>query len=103
MTCQVFQVRMISYNLWRRYGRATFLQPCENAFIVKEDTIFRKTSLDETPGSSIEDKLFLEHMNTKVALDSDGLRSKYSTRLTACDLLLGNTCLFSRKGSGAFQ
>ena len=28
--------------------------------------------MDETPGSSIEDKLFLEHMNTKVALDSDG-------------------------------
>ena len=53
-------------------GRATFLHPCENAFIVKEDTIFRKTSLDETPGSSIEDKLFLKHMSTKVALDSEG-------------------------------
>lgn len=45
------------------HGRPTVLQPCENAFSVKEENIFKRTQGDEKPGLSVEDRAFLNKMD----------------------------------------
>ncbi|XP_071133064.1 uncharacterized protein [Mytilus edulis] len=52
-------------------GRTSHFQPCANAFTVKPEFIFERTPYDETIGPSIEDKLFIELMDSKVKQGSD--------------------------------
>ncbi|VDI62278.1 Hypothetical predicted protein [Mytilus galloprovincialis] len=52
-------------------GRTSHFQPCANAFTVKPESIFERTPYDETIGPSIEDKLFIELMDSKVKQGSD--------------------------------
>lgn len=55
-------------------GRSTHFEPCESLLSVdaKSEPLFKKTSLDETIGLSIEDKRFIEVMESNFAKDSSG-------------------------------
>lgn len=55
-------------------GRSTHFEPCESLLSVdtKSEPLFKKTSSDETIGLSIEDKRFIEVMESKFAKDSTG-------------------------------
>ncbi|XP_052084099.1 uncharacterized protein LOC127721417 [Mytilus californianus] len=52
-------------------GRTSHFQPCANAFTVKPESIFERTPYDKTIGPSIEDKLFIDLMDSKVKQGSD--------------------------------
>ena len=52
-------------------GRTTHMEPCVNVFAVKQSTIFERTPHDERLGPSVEDRLFLDLMDSTVTKDSD--------------------------------
>ena len=84
-----------SVNVYKTFvmpnGRTSLLKPCENKFTVKEqlsfnkieqnaipssefdnDTIFERTTNDDKPGLSVEDRLFLQKMDKELDKDDNG-------------------------------
>ena len=55
-----------------RDGRPTLLEPCDKGITVEEDPIFGRTHGDEKPGLSIEDRVFMDIVETKFTKDTDG-------------------------------
>ncbi|KAK3082605.1 hypothetical protein FSP39_000384 [Pinctada imbricata] len=53
-------------------GRPTILEPCENAFAVKSDHFFNRSSHDEKPGLSIEDRKFIDIMDSGFTMSDEG-------------------------------
>ena len=53
-------------------GRTTLLEPCHSNFKISENHIFTKTREDDTPGLSVEDKQFLNLMDSQMYKGSDG-------------------------------
>ncbi|KAK3086675.1 hypothetical protein FSP39_021786 [Pinctada imbricata] len=53
-------------------GRPSCIQPCENEFNIKEPDIFVKTSYDNLPSLSVEDRKFLSDMDSGIHKGEDG-------------------------------
>lgn len=53
-------------------GRTTILEPCHNSIHVEENCVFSRTSEDNLPGLSIDDKDFLHLMETEIYKAPDG-------------------------------
>lgn len=53
-------------------GRTTLLEPCHNSIHVEENCVFSRTSEDNLPGLSIDDKDFLHLMETEIYKAPDG-------------------------------
>lgn len=53
-------------------GRTTLLEPCHNSIHVEENCVFSRTSEDNLPGLSIDDKDFLHLMETEKYKAPDG-------------------------------
>lgn len=47
-------------------GRTTLLVPCHNSIHVEENSVFSRTSEDNLPGLSVEDKDFLHLMDKEI-------------------------------------
>lgn len=53
-------------------GRTILLEPCHNSIHVEENCVFSRTSEDNLPGLSINDKDFLHLMETEMYKAPDG-------------------------------
>lgn len=67
----MFQKQSTQTRLILQSGRPTFFEPCENQFSIV-DGVFQKTDQDEKLGPSVEDRKFIDIMDSSFTKDVDG-------------------------------